>query len=132
MEARELRIGNLIKVYGSQVVVYYIDEAGINGVVNPHDGLDIIYPKLIEPIPITEEWLLKFGFSRYGTREGIYRVYSGCKYIHVGFHPRYMDLLHVYLSDLETIIMTVKSVHELQNIIYCLTREELTIKEIAK
>jgi len=71
-------------------------------------------------IKITEEWLLKFGFKHSGNGfyihvESIIELANiGYKYFHCGFKG-------VSLCD-------IHSVHQLQNLYFALTQNELTIK----
>jgi len=67
-----------------------------------------------EPIPLTEEWLVKFGFvwtNGYG-----YRFINGWIKLKECVWKSY---------DLE---VEIKHVHQLQNLYYALCQEELTIK----
>ena len=55
IEPIELRIGNWILQEGKKTQVYYVEEDSINGLI----------PQCFEPLKLTEEWLLKFGFKKY-------------------------------------------------------------------
>lgn len=65
MKAQELRIGNYIQHFYHGKCTHdkndWIE-------VNPLDILSILEDEIEDyrPIPITEEWLLKFGFRNYG------------------------------------------------------------------
>lgn len=82
----------------------------------------------IEPIPLTSEWLLKFGFEKTTgltwslSHEKTYSVYrkSGLAYNEIKVEWWYGGILLKKQPD---------SVHELQNLYYALTGEELTIQE---
>lgn len=82
MKPNELRINNRVIVDGEILVVESIDNFGINKSsnlyfeVNYYNGYfdteitnnsrnSAIKVVNIEPIPLTEEWLLKFGFKNY-------------------------------------------------------------------
>lgn len=74
--------------------------------------------KYVEPILLTEEWLLKFGFEKDDTiwiKHPIYGLLekNGRFFIELG----------------ETGGIYIKYVHQLQNLYFALTGEELTIKE---
>jgi hypothetical protein len=74
----------------------------------------------MNPIPLTEEWLLKFGFYKsdnYGNDE--YRL-DGYSY----FRGRF------YISDCDECgeDVEINFVHELQNLYFALTKKELTMK----
>jgi hypothetical protein len=69
------------------------------------------------PIPLTEEWLLKFGFHEIidgNLRKGMLIVTKGSK-----------GELTVTIRMI--MIKTIKHVHQLQNLYFALTGEELTL-----
>jgi hypothetical protein len=110
MDAKELRIGNCVKEI----------KHNFNGVVRASDyHFEAIEDNEIDlfPIPLTEEWLLKFGFEKFITKD-IYPTFAlndfnwndGILYI-VGY----------------SFINHIKYVHQLQNLYFALTNEELTI-----
>jgi hypothetical protein len=115
MEANELRIGNLILKNGS---IYNIDTLFF---VDIYDGTAINFH--LKPIHLTEEWLLRFGFEK--TMEWTYSkellgnsklvYYLGEKGWSIGF-KNYSDFSNLTY------------VHQLQNLYFALTGEELTIK----
>ena len=73
------------------------------------------------PIPLTEEWLIKFGFVRVGMltmRLDKFTCYC---------EEDYTD--NFCLGDIELFDVVPKYVHQLQNLYFALTGEELTIKE---
>ena len=116
MEARELRIGNYI----------YDNEVGLKGEFRVCAG-DI---KTIDDnqkefdysaLPLTEEWLLKFGFTEYGEWFSNDWFYNGLN----------VSLKHKKTTignREETEIEHTKHVHQLQNLYFALTGEELIIK----
>lgn len=98
------------------------------------------FSKYVEPIPITEEWLLKFGFnyektSQYGTIEikGHY-VFSLAIFQAIAYFYKEKLYLGVYTrsihSDYKEINLgyEIAFVHQLQNLFFALTGEELAIK----
>ena len=115
MNANELRIGNwLIRLDGS---VFQTNASDINII----DRMPIhLRPK---PIPLTEEWLLKFGF---GYRDSI--SYSGWySPIHAGRSIRiYKDGVWGYKYAYSEVSLVY--VHQLQNLYFALIGEELEIK----
>lgn len=77
----------------------------------------------IEPIPLTEEWLFKFGFDK--------PAYSICGDI---FHltkwdKNPLDWCVAMNKNNAIIVEKLQYVHQLQNLYFALTGEELTIKE---
>ena len=119
---KDLRIGNFILIDGSTIgtireirenhsKVLYKGE--VNGSIGKRFSL-VDYER-IKSIQITEEWLLKFGF----TLSNIVDYESNCGLL---------DLKSTddgYLFDSRII---VKSVHQLQNLYFAITQTELELK----
>lgn len=122
IDARELRIGNLAFENGRGVItidgamIKWIEERSYRG---------------IEPIPLTEEWLLKFGFEKHIT---------GC------FIKGYAEQGELIIFDSSTPVAKandikegeyyymfhrsahmLQHVHQLQNLYFALTGNELTL-----
>jgi hypothetical protein len=117
MKNTELRIGNYVEVYGKveTIVDVMCDCVNTLNIEGAHYGL-------VNPIPLTEEWLEKFGFEeRRYKKQGVLR-----SYIKKG------NSMHMTNSG--NIVYGFKSkmlfgVHELQNLYFALTGEELKIKK---
>ena len=105
MKAKYLRIGNLIS---KKDVVVTVDGRSI------FDIWSLDYGDIYKPIPLTEEWLLKFGFKQ--NKE--YKYWEFGKFI--------IDQ-NFTLCDID-IKVTIKYVHQLQNLFFALTEKELEIK----
>ena len=135
MKAKELRIGNKVNLYGSIATIESVDFAGI--------GIAI---EKCKPIPITEEWLIKFGFENWGygklysnehekyTRYVLNNILDGTSNFEIHFiESNYGNILHneyVISCDEDDRInwgVELKHVYQLQNLYYALTGEELTI-----
>ena len=121
MKANELRIGNLILVDGEITEITGIKKS----TVSFSDGFQMFIAGGLEPISLTEEWLLKFGFD-------ITVDHPGRKlYEHDGECPLWFSdkrgITDFYASRVR--IRECKYVHQLQNLYFALTGEELTIKE---
>lgn len=116
MIASELRIGNYVQCDGK---IYTIGET---------DFVDVFY---YEPIPITEDWLVKFGFEKK------YNRYSEENYFMInGFGLCIVNLAKCYApATLYDGIQFIRKginiiyVHQLQNLYFALTGKELTILE---
>jgi len=119
MEAKELRAGNYVQYEddGSIFKVTSIERYGL-GVENEIESvLFIVYDKF-EPIPITKEWMLKFGFK-----------YSDDKYTHSLFNKKWNKYFKVEFCGNGLFISfsaRIKYIHQLQNLYFALTGEELT------
>jgi hypothetical protein len=102
MKANELRLNNIILYKGEAYKIsgnYILFKTCVN--IERKD-------KDYEPIPLTEEWLLKFGF-----------IWHGDIKILKGYLNNYVD------GNGET---HLKYVHQLQNLYFALTNEELKIE----
>lgn len=126
MTITELRIGNLVytdRMIDNELVV-------VNTISYNPDKKDYLlsishFPYLTisqcKPIPLTEEWLVRFGFELYGEKE-----YHGN-----GSYPILVWDDGFWLDDNETGTINDKPilyVHQLQNIHFVLTGEELVCK----
>ena len=103
MKANELRIGNWV-MYNSKIQV---NENKIRECVD--------HPDRFAPIPLTEEWLLKFGFeySDLNGDSGLWKIPP------FQIYGKYNQFIYDYRLD-------VNYVHQLQNLYFALTGEELT------
>jgi len=123
MDCRELRIGNLIQDYlGNIVTVERIDKDGVLG--HSPNPIGVTHGNSVEPIPLTDEWLKRFGLKiealNGNSIEGVIGRYEGeddIKYV-VDFNPS-------EYGDYNYTTKTIKYVHQLQNIYFTLTGEEL-------
>ena len=132
MRAEELRIGNLVYYNGNKneigVVTGMQSTATkqcyiyLNNRVNNTLDLD-----LIKKIPLTEEWLLKFGFEYNNYPDsltlnvlsfGSLNAYSISKDLTIGLSTQSRYMFGT---------TKIKHVHELQNLYFALTNNELTL-----
>jgi len=118
MKAEELRIGNRVSnnaMWQSSIMEFQIKSL-LPHKVTTSNGLTLKYISLAG-IPLTEEWLVKFGFKfkSYGYGEEEWKQWSLNGYSLNGF-------------TCNTSGVDIKHVHQLQNLFYCLTETELTIK----
>ena len=134
MTIAELRISNLVMQNGFYGYVYSIaspeprkekrfsDKAVITLFDN---GLTTVPIDEIEPITLTEEWLLKFGFEKSESKV------SGSDYYTLSNYSIMVNnnYFHFSLTSLESRYLTIiNHVHQLQNLYFALTGKEL-IKE---
>jgi len=123
MKANELRIGNY--VYDTLGKVNKIDLEAITYIIRETHNQ-------VKPIPLTEEWLLKFdmeftdGFS--SSRKLYLNNYEN-DISKITYSPK-ERLLRLSNGDTKgtMLIPHVKYVHQLQNLYFALTGEELTFK----
>lgn len=106
LRAEELRIGNLVKDIDGNI--FNIKQENLCDFAN---GFIVV-----KPIPLTEDWLVDFGFSIVELDNGNFsyqnNIFSlGSNY--AGFYIRNLD---------------IKYVHQLQNLHFSLSGKELIIK----
>jgi hypothetical protein len=104
MKSNELRLGNwILDVQDNQIQVrktYFVFMASY---------------EICKPIPLTEEWLLKLGFIKHVSQSIWYTLNK----VDVWFFDG------KYVNDID---VEIKYVHQLQNLYFALTNEELTMK----
>ena len=146
MVAQELRIGNLViadGLYEGKIVT--VNQIGQQGTLSEDKrvilfvGFDVgEFLKDIKPIPLTEEWLLKFGFVKgnicYPSGYSINLLSTDfflrpCAYDgwYWGFNKDEKNL-DCELND----VQPINHVHQLQNLYWCLCGKELTLKKALK
>jgi hypothetical protein len=115
MKASELRIGNWIStIYGMEFQVYPIAFKQM-----PTDEKHNLILDTWKPIPLTEEWLFKFGFEIGYNQKKMLNVY--CK--DFGFLIERSNSNNFYYKK-----VNIHSIHQLQNLYFALTGIELTFK----
>jgi hypothetical protein len=127
MKNTELRIGNLINYEQTTHIIEtlnqeyctskWIDDDICNPYVHNYDN--------IEPIPLTEEWLIKIGSTKHES--------APCKWYQL--RNSYIEIQYYVdksngksgwvLFDKETEMKAMIYVHQLQNLYFALTNEEL-------
>jgi hypothetical protein len=120
MNAKDLRIGNWYMFADNEGICYRtIKEIKHNdfGFFSDFDGVNF---GICKPIPLTEEWLLKFGFS-----EMLYGWWSNKIFLTKDENG---GIWFYYNGTTQTEAFELKSVQQLQNLYFALTGEELTIK----
>lgn len=133
MDSRELRLGNYVglstngtslKTFHAGLETYevisimqtYISLKGVDYPLSESHGCSFA-----KPIPLTEEWLVRMGFEKYsdgGELKGIDCFYCKGKLKGAISLPNFM--FNGFIQ--------IKHVHQLQNLYFALTGEELTIK----
>lgn len=121
MKANEFRIGNLTE----QGEVKNFWEKGV------HVGFGKCYEfNELKPIPLTEEWLLNLGFEEDGVWIHKIKNISNNRMIGIDLNNNHVFLAqhdaHNHFRDV--FINKCEHVHQLQNLYFALTNEELTIK----
>lgn len=123
MKANELRIGNYIFNDTDIVTVIGISKTAVEISSDENEQANYtcykysdIHPEL-SPVPLTEEWLMEFGFgitcNIVADKNKVELVYE-------------QGIWRYYLS--KTTWKDIMYVHQLQNLYFALTGEELTVK----
>lgn len=107
MKAEELRIGNFVNWNNEIAKIKQIFELEVGFKCG-----DIGLFEDLESILLSEEWLLKFGFERLGSGRFDFKTFT--YYLHDGSFYNQTSRL-----------CTIKYVHQLQNLHFALTGEEL-------
>ena len=132
MKANELRIGNYIEFDSSVrtlviedeqgfIEVRSIGESGVNEWSDYGASGCVSNPK---PVPLTEDWLIKFGFKK---KKQPGRLYDYYYYLN-GFYYSFIDFHNIVYKNKSLEGVELKHVHQLQNLYFALTGEELKIK----
>jgi hypothetical protein len=120
MKPTELRIGNYILAHLTQgivivdwMVLRHMEQGNYQNVYFP----DVL---VYEPIPLTEEWLVKFGGekSTWGSRQRDAYYFKDTHFITI-------DNSCFVFRLANTAVANIYYVHQLQNLYYALTGEEL-------
>lgn len=92
----------------------------------PNNGMDFYY----QPIPLSEEWLQRFGFLPWGSGNIIPKPFWIKDHFVISLSQK---LTGINIDDTtDALIKHCEFVHQLQNAYYSLTGEELTINQEAK
>lgn len=129
MKPSELRIGNFITANGMNV---YWPIEGIEIISSNISTQSLIYShnswldlSSFEPIPLTEDWLLSFGF----VYDNVLNLYS---LKNSQFISLCQNITKEYWCDYESyygLDIEIKYVHQLQNLYFALTNQELIIQQ---
>jgi hypothetical protein len=125
MEAKDLRIGNKLLFLGDVVTFKNITEIRKDGIFWIKTFEPLIESKNFhfKPIPLNEEWLLKFGFRH--VKNNWYNIHANNN----TFNVYLFDEIGYRVEIVSQSIAVLKYVHQLQNLYFALTGDELTIKE---
>lgn len=125
MEAKELRIGNLLRMAGADYEVSSIHNDNTIRFKSGDSSIGCFRIGVTKPIPLTEEWLVKGGGVE-SMNIGNYLFKYGTQGREVRF---YIEGGNVMLMMNEFWVINIPYVHTWQNIFFALTNEELTIKQ---
>jgi hypothetical protein len=126
MKANELRIGNYLQGKSRFVKVTKIYSEHAIGIGSGDPYYVSGENPCLTPIPLTEEWLLKFGFL-HSLRLDDFMFKKGNDCFQIQPYKEGFSNSVLY-NDME-IVDRLQHVHQLQNLYFALTGEELTIDE---
>ena len=131
-EAKAFRVGNFVQVVSTQKITQ-IDSIDIHGNVKILDMVDKKVVQLplheFKPIPITEYWLLKMGWKYYqGCTTGTLTKDAWVPRLELDYVDGCMQIKSRYGGE-ETYykLPHIQHVHDLQNLYFFLTGEELVL-----
>ena len=117
MVINELRIGNFIEdIHYPELILF--TEVDLELFAGLYDGT--ILESDLQPIPLTEKWLLKFGFEVFEFDNGQPNQYR--------FKDRLLVIREEKFVDYGSSV-AIKYVHQLQNLYFALTGQELQLKQ---
>lgn len=141
MTANELMLDNYVfENYSGIMIVKRIfeDELYLKNANKDFKAIGSYSIEAINPIPLTEDWLQKFGFIirdktyslNYGgesRRYALLEKYSGNNSFILYFHERFGETLFNINDGFKRGDHAIKYVHQLQNLFFALTNNELIL-----
>ena len=129
MKTKDLRLGNLVykdgEIYQIESLGYHKSESPWQNLVHLASGDDENICDY-EPIPLTEKWLLEFGFRKYNNFLGHWYLKD------YDYSIRYLRRKYTCFACDGDIRFQLKAniqyVHQLQNLYFVLRGDELQVK----
>ena len=121
LSAKDLRIGNLIYNIKNEFEKRQIIVSGITNTMIACKQI-VTEHKFFEPIPLSEEWLLKAGFNKQSL-SGIHNCFVIKR--KNNYHFTLYESENSYNINNRMLEVDIKYVHQLQNLYLALTGEEL-------
>ena len=121
IQAKDLRIGNWV-MYDNKI--FEVDTISMEfPTLNTIEfGIGVVKWDKLNPIPLTEELLIKCGFKKINHIHGYSFWAMGIK----GGRPK-IDIYENYTLYMGYMVNHIKYLHQLQNLIFALSGEELEI-----
>ena len=119
IKVQELRIGNLLEDHGEYLPV---------GFDTFKDWVEFNFGEILKEIPISTEWLLKFGFAESNL--------IGYEHFKLNIQPRFITKRFLNGGRIENPflrfdgLVDIYYVHQLQNLYFALTGEELSVETV--
>jgi hypothetical protein len=135
VDIKELRIGNIVECYSSlhkKNKPFEVNQILVDNIelIDTDESFEILYDRL-DGIPLTEELLLKCGFTKeyYGFSCDIVELSYGC-FLHNDGIDNDKLFLSTHNAEYSISRVFVGYLHQLQNICYALTGKELNVELI--
>jgi hypothetical protein len=129
MKAKDFRIGNLVQIDYDDRVFEMHTIADTYPTLNTSEfGIGVVEWYNIKPIKITEEWLLIFGFEK--LIKNSFKIEKTNFTIYINPVTGVCWISNKNQKGIAVIPVTFMYVHELQNLYYALTKEELKINQL--
>jgi hypothetical protein len=126
MEARELRIGNIVLNDGVEnTIVGISSELNIVNLKTKQGNIINANIDLIKPVPLTEKLLLKYKFISSSIIGNYIKYTSLFQMFEIWHHKKKNTFL---VDNIKNKKRFINYIHELQNIFWILMEEELEIK----
>lgn len=126
IKANELRKGNLIHYKGKVESVVGIDQDDYIIIDNDYydDGIEHVKEDDGDPIPLTPEWLERCGLFENGSTYKGELKFKGCGHLTIEVIEKgSLGYFAPFNKSIE-----IKHLHQLQNLYFALTGEELNVK----
>jgi hypothetical protein len=125
IKASESRLGNLVEFEGRVFQIDSISDS-LPTLNTPEFGIGVVDWNNIKPIELTPDWLLRLGFEGDDDGEEFYHKDSELFGVQFCLFEK-EDVTHVW--DGAFTEAPIKYVHQLQNLFFALTGQELILKE---
>ena len=132
MNKKVFRIGNLVDFRGQVETIYQIKNSGVdffrgktkNGVITQSYLWDAI-----QPITITNDWLIKLGFQLYPSGYFCLNLKDKNTYLSIGaiLHRKINLIIEQDGNAFSTELGHIAFIHEIQNLYFALTGKELVV-----
>ena len=129
MKTTDLRLGNFISINfgncddGKTTIVEGISDCEI---YNEEHGYSPCNE--FNPILLTEQWLLDFGFNQIIETQWYIHFDNMCLTLHEYSEQYIVEIENMETDDSSIFLMSIQYVHQLQNLYFALTQEELILK----
>lgn len=119
MNPQELRIGNLVNRLGGLTSITVISADHVSTLLS-----GAVTINQIEPIPLTEEWVVKLGFEKCNDLDCWYKIIIRNEWTRLNINIKH-EMAEINVNRHCCVLGAMKYVHQLQNLYFALTDKEL-------